>query len=484
MTRVCGRGVGLALALLLVLTACSSGGDSVANRIASSDSSSSDEDEIVPGKTKFGPDDDDAIITKAIDDVVAFYEREFPELYGEPFEPLAGGAFPFGPDDPPPVCGGVGPNDYRLVAENAFYCPEDDSIVWDTVNLTNNLLDNFGPFTLAIVVAHELGHAVQNRHGILDGQFITFVTEQQADCFAGAYTQHVQDGGSNEFEVTAADLDASLGGFLLIRDPVGTDVVGDENAHGSAFQRVSAFADGLREGTEKCKTYEALSFNFVPEVEPGSLDEAQSFDLSYDAVEPLVTNNLDAFWIAAFGAIAPSGRWTLPNLNPFDPETGISCEETSFEGDDAIGRYTYCPDDDTVSWDETNLMPAVYNEIGDLGMAEIIAQLYSQRAQHLAGLPTDTREATLQADCFTGVWVATTKTNEVNDHLPDTAVLGLSPGDLDEAVATFLALGAKAADGSDATEGVTSFERLDAFRSGFFEAFNAGLASGMRQCTS
>jgi predicted metalloprotease len=141
--------------------------------------------------------------------------------------------------------------------------------------LTNQLLDEFGPFALAIVVAHELGHAVEARHGILDGSLPTFVTEQQADCFAGAYTKHVEEGESNAFKVSLQDLDNALSGFLIIRDPVGIDSVNDESAHGSAFQRLNAFEDGLTGGTETCATYEDETFNFVPELfEPGSLDEA------------------------------------------------------------------------------------------------------------------------------------------------------------------------------------------------------------------
>jgi hypothetical protein len=81
------------------------------------------------------------------------------------------------------------------------------------------------------------------------------------------------------------------------------------------------------------------------------------------------------------------------------------------------------------------------------------------------------------------VWVATTKTDEVNATLPQTAFIHLSPGDLDEAVATFLAFGAKAAEAAAGTpERGTAFERLDEFRSGFFDAFNNRLASGMRTC--
>ena len=108
-------------------------------------------------------------------------------------------------------------------------------------------------------------------------------------------------------------------------------------------------------------------------------------------------------------------------------------------------------------------MPEVYAEIGDLGKAEIIAKLFSQRAQHLAGLPTDTIAAGLQADCFTGVWVATTKTDEVNDSLADSAVIRLSPGDLDEAVATFLAPRWPASRHAvgHAPSGAAPFERLE-----------------------
>jgi predicted metalloprotease len=485
MTRISSRAAAAGLAFLLVLTACSKDTQPTATRSGSDSASASDDNQIIPGKTKFGPNDDDVIITKAVDDVQAFYEQEFPKLYGQPFNPLSGGVFPYGPDNPPPNCGGPGKSDYRQVAQNAFYCPAGDFMAWDTDNLTNDLLDNFGPFTLAIVVAHELGHAIQERHGILDGRFITFVTEQQADCFAGSYTQHVQQGGSKTFKVTAADLDAALGGFLLIRDPVGTDPVQDENAHGSAFQRINAFADGLKDGAAKCKTYEDLSFNFVPEVEQGNLDQAQPTDLPFDEVEPLVIANLEGFWPTAFGVIGGSKRWTPAKTNPFDPARGVTCGDKTFKGDDAIGKYLYCADDDTISWDEANLMPSVYSKIGDLGEAEIIAKLFSQRAQRLAGLPTDTLQATLQADCFTGVWVATTKTDEVNNTLPQSAFIHLSPGDLDEAVATFLAFGAKAAEAAAGTaDKGTAFERMDAFRSGFFEAFNSGLASGMRTCAS
>jgi predicted metalloprotease len=489
MLRVTWRGAASILVVLIVLAGCSGGGGTAAVKSSSpspssesTSSSSSSSDDVVPGKTTFGPDDDDAIITKAVDDVQAFYEDLVPTLYGTPFQPLSGGTFPYGPSDPPPECGGRGKSDYRDVAQNAFYCPPSDFMAWDTVNLTNDLLDNFGPFTLAIVVAHELGHAIEARHGILDGRFITFVTEQQADCFAGAYTQHVQQGGSKNFTVELSDLDNAIGGFLLIRDPVGTDTVNDTAAHGSAFQRINAFEDGLQGGGEKCKSYEEESFNFVPEsFDPGDINPELTLNLPFPEVEPLVVANLEGFWTAAFNDIGKT--WTTARINAFDPAQGVTCDGRTKKGDDAVGLVFYCSPDDTLNWDEKRLMPAVY-ELGDLAEAVVIANEYSSRAQHLAGLPTDSLDTRLQVDCFTGVWVATTKTNEINKTLPEEAQLFLSPGDLDEAVSAFLEFSkATASESGESTAG-SAFQHLDAFRTGFFTAFNEGYTSGLTKCVN
>ena len=478
------RGVAAVLTVSILLAGCGGGGGKSTAKSSSSESSTSSSSEttdtVVPGKTKFGPNDDDPIIERAVKDVESFYAEVFPKLYGKPYRPLSGGTFPYGPDNPPPNCGGPGKSDYREVAQNAFYCPDGDFMAWDTVNLTNDLLDNFGPFTLAIVVAHELGHGIQGRHGILNGQFITFVTEQQADCFAGAYTAHVQQGASKDFKVELSDLDAALGGFLLIRDPVGTDTVNDVSAHGSAFQRINAFEDGLKDGPESCKTYEQETFNFVPEVfDPGDIE--QNPDLPFAEVEPLVIANLEGFWTVAFADI--NKTWTKAKINAYDPASGAKCGNETKQGDDAVGLAFYCDEDDTLNWDERNLMPAVY-EIGDLAEAMVIANEYSTRAQHLAGLETGSLDARLQADCFSGVWVATTKTGEVNKSLPEDAQIQLSPGDLDEAVAAFLEFGkATASESGNSTSG-SAFQHLDAFRAGFFSAFNDGYNAGLSKCVN
>src|SRR4051794_6320023 len=359
------RFAALLLTGLLVLSACGGGGGKKSSAQGSDTASSTGTDtsstdvssdftdgEVQVGKTEFGPNDDDEIIQTAIDDVQSFWEDEFSKLYpGEKFNDITGGEFPYGPADPPPECGGTGKANYEDVAQNAFYCPPGDFVAWDTDNLTGNLLDEFGPFTLAIVVAHEMGHKVQGDHQILNGQFITFVTEQQADCFAGAWTKHAIDGLSAKFKVQLSDLDNALGGFLQIRDPIGTDSIADESAHGSAFQRINAFEDGLQEGPDRCKQYEDGSINFVPEVfEAGSLDEAQNGNLKFPEVEPLVIANLEGFWTRAFQDIQKP--WTTAKTNPFDPEQGVTCDGKTAKGDDAVGLAFFCAEDDTLNWDD------------------------------------------------------------------------------------------------------------------------------------
>ena len=72
----------------------------------------------------------------------------------------------------------------------------------------------------------------------------TIVREQHADCFAGAWTAWVADGQSEHTQIRAPELDEVLRGYLLLRDPVGTSI-NTEAAHGSYFDRISAFQEGF-----------------------------------------------------------------------------------------------------------------------------------------------------------------------------------------------------------------------------------------------
>lgn len=46
---------------------------------------------------------------------------------------------------------------------NAYYCPPSDAVVWDQEGFMPELAQKYGDFTVAVVIAHEWGHAVQER---------------------------------------------------------------------------------------------------------------------------------------------------------------------------------------------------------------------------------------------------------------------------------------------------------------------------------
>jgi predicted metalloprotease len=479
------------LVALLALAACSGGGSNAKSTDAGSDrAEASDVSDIsdfsdnnpVAGKEKFGKDDDDKIMKASVKDIETFWGEEFPKLYGEPYKKVSNGLHPYGPSDPPPTCPLTDQKgSYQDNPQNAYYCIKGDYMAWDTDNLSNDLLDQFGPFTLAIVAAHELGHGISARAGVYDQSPPTFLTEQQADCFAGAYTAWVAEGSSKLFELKLSDLDSALGGFLQIRDPVGFDSVNDPNGHGSAFQRINAFEDGLTGGGETCKDYANGNFTVVPDTFTDETDYENQGNLPFEQVEPLVIRNLEAFWAIAVSDIGQA--WTKLKTHAYDPDKDtVRCGKDSASGDDAIGLAFYCADDDEAWWDETYLMPAA-NEIGDLAQALVIADLYSERAQSFAGLETGTLSGSLQGSCFTGVWVGTLASGQLDTGYPTDTVISLSPGDLDEAVAAFLKFSdsGDTVTGGDSTYG-SAFQRLDAFRLGFLDSLNRGYAQGLTTC--
>ncbi len=185
-------------------------------------------------------------------DLEAYWKQVMPKIYGFEWEPLAATG-PYYVSDPEslPDCGResatVEQYDY-----NAFYCAADDFIAWDDEGLMPALYDNFGDFAVALVIGHEWGHAVQARAGITGPTALAI--EQQADCFAGAWVAWIILEQSPNLTLSPGDLDEAISGFVAFRDAPGTDE-DDPNAHGSAFDRVAAFQDGVINGAEACVPY-------------------------------------------------------------------------------------------------------------------------------------------------------------------------------------------------------------------------------------
>ncbi len=160
-------------------------------------------------------------------------------------------------------------------AVGPFYCPRDEKVYID-LEFYRELRDRFrapGDFAQAYVIAHEIGHHVQNLLGIseqvqnararvsqAEGNRLSVRLELQADCLAGVWANHA-DRARNIIE--EGDVEEALGAASAIGDDrlqkqTRGFVVPDAFTHGSSEQRVRWFRRGLDSGDiERCNTFDA-----------------------------------------------------------------------------------------------------------------------------------------------------------------------------------------------------------------------------------
>src|SRR4029453_15295074 len=151
---------------------------------------------------------------------------------------------------------------------------------------------------VALVMAHEYGHAVQHRLGLTD-QPSVFV-ELQADCFAGAWLGDAKAGHSPAFNgVTPAHIDSAPPGLLQLRDKPGTPAT-TEGAHGNAFDRIQALQDGVQNGATRCAEYSADNPP-VTEVRCRREEEAPTGgNLPYDKAADTLVDDAAGYWARAY----------------------------------------------------------------------------------------------------------------------------------------------------------------------------------------
>lgn len=157
------------------------------------------------------------------------------------------------PEEEGPECGGepVGP-------VNAVYCYQGDSdfIAWDEPGLMLPFYEQFGDMADAVVLAHEFGHGAQARLGLSDQFPLTIEAELQADCFAGAWAAWADEQGLLGRDAADQAVDA----VVSVADPEGVPW-NDPQAHGTAEERLTAFADGFDGGAGGCYDYYAPGFS-------------------------------------------------------------------------------------------------------------------------------------------------------------------------------------------------------------------------------
>ncbi len=390
----------------------------------------------------------------AIADLQKYWAEEYPKLYGSDYKPVSGGFFAVVPSSmklPPCV------SDADEIRGNAFYCPSKDVVAWDSENLLPDLQSRFGDFVIPIVLAHEWGHAIQDRSNFTAR---TVTKELQADCFAGGWAKHAKDAGV--YKVNAADMDNALAGILELRDSPGSSKI-DPSAHGSGFDRVSAFQDGFDNGPTACKAYRDDNPVVVELPFQNAEDEAAGGNMPYDAIVNDVPYDIEDYWAHVYPELTNGEAWVpVKALEPFDPSNPPMCGNTRAEG----YALFYCVPDDYIGW-ENDEMQTVYRKGGDFAVATLIATQFGLAAMTRANDQSDDKTQSLRGDCFAGAYTASV----LLQNRKDTSSFGISPGDLDEAITALLVF---RGDGDVERQGA-GFERIRHYRTGVLDGAGACL---------
>lgn len=385
------------------------------------------------------------------------------------------------------------PDDRPLVLafRQALCTPSFNTIGWDRGVLMPLERDVGGDMADVVVLAHEYGHAIQNMAGLVreipdDASLneviaVKTVAEQQADCFAGAYMHWVADGKSPRFTLSTGDGLANLLRVLIgIRDPLWSPTVALIRAqqqgalldHGSAFERVTAFQFGFEKGIPTCAGIDEaeiaqrrgnLPTEFLQEGTTGEVlvndDEVKSVTEALNKLFPLARPPQLGF-----------GPQPCPAARPSPPAS-------------------YCPSSNTITADMPRLIlmgtslargtpfgtSPTGPLFGDYTAFSVLASRYMLAVENEhGGLALDNTDAGLRTACLTGV--ATTKLSKPitvsNGH-----TIGLTGGDLDEAVSGLLTNGQVASD-VNGQSAPSAFARVDAFRAGVLGDENGCLKRG------
>ena len=155
---------------------------------------------------------------------------------------------------------------YTTAATGPFYCPGDRKLYLDFA-FFRELKNDFkadGDFAQAYVIAHEVGHHVQNLLGTMDqvqragnSNRLSVALELQADCYAGVWAFYAAKKGLVEpGDAEEALRAAGAVGDDTIQKRTAGYVVPDSFTHGSAQQRMQYFAKGMQSGDmRQCQTF-------------------------------------------------------------------------------------------------------------------------------------------------------------------------------------------------------------------------------------
>ncbi len=425
----------------------------------------------------------DTIAQNSLSDIQEFWKDEFPKVSGgKQLEPLKGGLYSVdgaevfekrSAEGQAVSANECAQKTIRFLVNNGAFCQLDDSIVWDRSerHLFDALRSKYGDFVVAMIFAHEFGHAVQDRLGIFDNRPRTILTESQADCAAGAWAAAAVDQRAPHFRnVTLADVDDALEGYLNARDS--TPESEADISHGNGFDRLSAVADGYDRGITYCygKGY-FDSRTFTSRPYSSEEDEETGGNVSFDEVvdtggdNPFV-KDLNRFWEGAAQRIGK--KFEPVKIAEADrPKCGVS----------SSSEFGYCPDDNTVYFNRAvaerayNSLPELdadedqnielrFNQPADFALGTLFSIGWGFAVRHqLFDRTMDDADALIAGVCYTGAYA-----KDINvPSAPGGFVL--SPADLDESVSALL--NEVPQDSTYGARGTTGLTRIQAFIKGY-----------------
>jgi predicted metalloprotease len=407
--------------------------------------------------------DNDRLALLAINDIEEFWTATYPQFFSGPYRRVSATR---SYDASNPSSGRVCGTTVSYSDPNASYCLSDDSISWDRGILIPDARKYFGDVSVAAVLAHELGHAVQTRAHSVHHLSRTIVKEQQADCFAGVYLHWVAQGHSVRFAMNTTDaLDHVIAGGITLRDPT-DESENAPGAHGSALDRVGAFQEGFNGDAATCA---AIDHDEIARRHVGLPPALQDYSSSGgQAGEMPITND-------SLGLLLE----TLTQIFKPDKTPTLTVDGTAACTDASPSPpASYCPASNTINVDLAGLQRIgtfadnQSRELlqGDDTAFSVDTSRYMLAVQHQQGVSLIGERAALRTACLTGVAQRNMATPVT---LPSGRTMVLNAGDLDEAISGLLTNHLVASD-TNGDSVPAGFTRITAFR--------AGLVGNTAQC--
>jgi predicted metalloprotease len=379
----------------------------------------------------------------------AFWRTQFPASFAEPWRDITHFVPVHARDRDVPCVSSAAD-----VADQAFYCPSADAVVWDADGLIPQVERDDGATAVLVVLAHEVGHAVQTRLGVDDRQakqparYPTILLEAMADCYAGVALNHFVQQPPPGLSLGADGRDQAMASLIAFRDPLGVSPR-DSAAHGDAFDRVSAFQDGYDGSATTCAGMTTANHPFTQRTFGSATDQARQGNLPPDQLLSGIAESAPAFFTQSAAAAGASG-WQAPSLS--GAAGGCAAAEQ--------GAVAWCGAGGPIVVDRSALA-GIEDKFGDYAGATLIAGRYGIAMLDALGRPVTGGAAGAAATCLAGAYTGSLFTAR--------GAFTLSPGDLDEAVEVLLAQDWTARDAQGAADPAEhGYDRIDHFRAGVF----------------